>query len=59
MQNRARSNQKLAPDLVQIPSGFPCVLVVFCLLSVWSSVPAVVFLTAVLFIFSSLIGELS
>ena len=59
MQNRARSNQKVAPDLVQIPSGFPCVLVAFCLLSVWSRVPAVVFLTAVLLTFSSLVGELS
>ena len=59
MQKRARSNQKLLPDLMQIPSGFPCVLVAFCLLSVWSPVPAAVFLTAVLSTFSSLVGELS
>ena len=59
MENRARSNQKLAPDLMQIPSGFPCLLIAFCLLSVRSPVPAAVFLTAVLFTFSSLVGELS
>ena len=29
MQNRARSNQKLAPDFMQIPSGFPYLLVAF------------------------------
>ena len=59
MQNRVRSNKELAPGFMQIPSGFPCLLVAFCLLSVRSPVPAAIFLTAILFTFSCHVGELS